>query len=242
MLLSCMSSLLEERIIRSSPRGKIAGLLLQYIQDKRTEQHEWMITISQWLVASVQTCLEHGYACQLPSNITSEIWKRYHELRCRKDVTCTWSSYLSALNVPDECLEESELTLQLLMDRIIEKLLERKANSQASNTITPPSVPLRIGEENAIRYMAGYVAVKLFRRYKKSVKQPYLQTKYDMFAHVLEGMEATDQPDVEQVDSLSDYTTLWSELIDRGGLYHISDKVNNTYSISYSCTYLFYLL
>ena len=148
---------------------------------------------------------ENGCTLQLPSKITSEIWKRCHELRCRKDVICTWSSYLSALSVPDECLEESELTLQLIMDRIIEKLLERKANSQASNTITATSVPLRIGEENAIHYMAGYVAVKLFfdDNYKKSVKQLCLQTKYDMFAHVLQGMEATDQPDVEQVDSLS---------------------------------------
>ena len=90
------------------------------------------------------------------------------------------------------------------MDRIIEKLHHL-------------STSLRVGEENGIRYMAGYLAVKLFRRYKKSVMQPYLQTKSDMFLKEW-------KPDVEQVDSLSDYTTLWSELIDRGGLYHISDK------------------
>ena len=37
-------------------------------------------------------------------------------------------------------------------------------------------------------------------------------------------MQAIDQPG--DVDTLTDYTRLWSELIDQGGLYHINDQVN----------------
>jgi len=36
-------------------------------------------------------------------------------------------------------------------------------------------------------------------------------------------MSAEHQP--ENVESVENYSTLWSELIDRGGLYHISDQV-----------------
>ena len=44
-----------------------------------------------------------------------------------------------------------------------------------------------------------------------------------MFSQVLSRMGANDQS--VSVDTFSDYTTLWSELIDRGGLYHVNDEV-----------------
>ena len=37
-------------------------------------------------------------------------------------------------------------------------------------------------------------------------------------------MKAVDQPG--EPDSVLEYTKEWSELIDRGGLYHINDMVN----------------
>ena len=40
---------------------------------------------------------------------------------------------------------------------------------------------------------------------------------------VLMGMKAADQGG--EPDSILEYTKAWSELIDRGGLYHINDKV-----------------
>lgn len=84
-------------------------------------------------------------------------------------------------------------------------------------------VPLTIRGNSTIRYMAGYVAVKLLKRYKKPSADPQLQLKYKIFTQVLEEMSAANCPTT--VESLSDYTTLWSELIDRGGLYHINDEV-----------------
>ena len=44
-----------------------------------------------------------------------------------------------------------------------------------------------------------------------------------MFSQVLSRMGANDQS--VSVDTFSDYTTLWSELIDGGGLYHVNDEV-----------------
>ena len=42
---------------------------------------------------------------------------------------------------------------------------------------------------------------------------------------VLRRMRATNQPGVPE--SVLDYTKVWSETIDRGGLYHINDEVRN---------------
>ena len=72
--------------------------------------------------------------------------------------------------------------------------------------------------------MAGYVSIKLLKKYQKPTKHEELKIKHQFFVKVLRQMQATDQPG--DVDTLSDYTRLWSELIDRGGLYHISDEVS----------------
>ena len=80
-------------------------------------------------------------------------------------------------------------------------------------------------ESNAIRYMAGSVAVNLLKKYRKTSKNLKLQEKRSMFVNVLTQMKATDQPG--EPTTVYEYTKLWSELIDRGGLYHINDKVDH---------------
>ena len=71
---------------------------------------------------------------------------------------------MTVLKDPEPCQVGSQLALQLLMDRVLKKMLKNKADA-----IEQPSssevVPLTIREKSAICYMAGYVAVKLLKRY-----------------------------------------------------------------------------
>ena len=89
--------------------------------------------------------------------------------------------------------------------------------------------------------MARYVAVKLLKRYRSPTptSHPLLQEKHKLFTRVLKGMTAADQP--YSAGSVSDYTRLWSELIDRGGLYHINDEVSyeKNYYFNYDCLFHF---
>ena len=78
-------------------------------------------------------------------------------------------------------------------------------------------------ESNAVRYMAGYVALKLLKQFKKSSQNPRIEEKRKLFVKVLQSMKAENQPG--ELESVLDYTTLWAELIGRGGLYHINDQV-----------------
>ena len=73
-------------------------------------------------------------------------------------------------------------------------------------------------ESNAVRYMSGYVAVSLLKKYRRPTKQPLVKEKRELF------VQAVDQPG--EPESVLEYTRLWSELIDRGGVYHIGDKVS----------------
>ena len=108
----------------------------------------------------------------------------------------------------------------------MKKLLHNKAAAKKLSTAGTPddSVrPLTAMESNAIRYMSGYVAVSLLRKCRKPTKQPHLKMKWALFEHVLMEMKAVDQPG--EPESVLEYTKLWSDLIDRGGLYHINDEV-----------------
>ena len=124
---------------------------------------------------------------------------------------------MTVVKSPKPCRVESLLALQLLMDRVLKKMLKNKADA-VDLPNSSEVIPLTIREKSAIRYVAGYVAVKL--RYEKPSTHPQVNEKHEFFIWVLKGMNAADQR--IRVESLSDYTCLLSELIHRGGLYHIN--------------------
>lgn len=86
---------------------------------------------------------------------------------------------MTNLKAPELCQLESQLTLQLLMDRVLKQMLKNKA-AATENQHSAAVLPLTIREKSAIRYMAGYVAVKLLKKYRKPV-QALLCLKYNIF-------------------------------------------------------------
>ena len=122
---------------------------------------------------------------------------------------------MTVVKSPKPCRVESQLVLQLLMDRVLKKMLKNKVD-----TIELPNssevMPLTIREKSAICYMTGYVAVKL--RYEKPSTHPQVNEKHKFFISVLKEMNVADQR--IRVESLLDYT--WSELMHHGALYPIS--------------------
>ena len=82
---------------------------------------------------------------------------------------------------------------------------------------------LTLREQNVVYYMSGYIPVNLIKRFKKKSPVERVQQKRRMFLCVLRGMRADNQQD--DINSPEDYTRLWSEQIDRGGLYQIKPEV-----------------
>lgn len=80
--------------------------------------------------------------------------------------------------------------------------------------------------------MSGYVAVKRFRQNPKSTKNKHLEIKRQFVCSVLKTMKADSEGQVctDDVESLEDYTLVWSELIDNGGLYHVNDQASYTFT------------
>ena len=218
--IACVSSLSQEDLIKRSPKGKRLGVLLDAVLSLEVEK---IADIAQSMITSVNECIA-GNRQKLPSAAQAALWTDFHQLRTSKEMKQTWNIFLAA-HVPNSSNSEPNVTLQLLLDRLLKKMLSNKVIQINEESQAAPVKPLTAMESNAVRYMAGYVAVTLLKRYKKPTKHPNLKTKRELFVCILTQMRAYNQPG--EPSSVLEYTTLWSELIDRGGLYHISDEVTS---------------
>jgi len=209
LFISCVSALKREPIVQRSPRGKKVHELLCHIEEMC--EKVCVTNFAMHLITRLHACLVAGEKRRLPSAAQGCVWSSFHEVRNSVALNRVWSSFMTELKAPEPCRVESHLTLQLLVDRVFKKMLKNKADAveQLENTASDVA-PLTVREKSAIRYMAGYVGVKLLKRYEKPSTNPQVQLKCTLFVRVLKGMSAADQPTT--VESLSDYTRLWTKL------------------------------
>lgn len=215
--LKTASALCDEEIVKHSAKGKKICNFLQrsvHVDAKHTA------AIAIKLTSELCSCLAAAEQHKLPSAVQASMWSNFHKIRCKKVVHQVWASYVSHLS--PALINENKLALQLILDRMFKAMMGNEAESRRPNSRASKR-PLTTIECNAIRYMAGYVAVSLLKKAKKSTKNIALRRKRQFFVEVLERMKALQQPG--ESDSVLEYTTHWSELIDRGGLYHINDDV-----------------
>ena len=118
-------------------------------------------------------------------------------MRNRDDIAKVWQEFTAQCKAAD-------LTLQLLLDRAMKEIIKNCVKCSNATPVNSQTQPLTSIERNAVRYMAGYIAVKLLKRYTRTYKNVKVHKLF-----------------VQQ------YTSLWMELIDRGGLYQINDDVLN---------------
>ena len=214
---TCVGEVINRPIVQRSIRGKIVRGLFLFLQEKEL----FTADIALLLTKRVYSCISSSTKYKLPSTKIGNMWNAFHRLRSEESIKRLWCSFLVSVEAE---LSENELALQLLLDMIIKKMLSNQAGSTA---VTSTSFePVTDWEKKGIRYMSGYVAVSLLHRYKKPPKSEKARIKFLLFVSVLKRMCATDQ--TLTVESLDDYTRQWSELIDRGGLFHINDKVCDT--------------
>lgn len=206
-------------MIRRSPRGKILGELLECIKHLDTV---CVTNIAILVVSESNICLLAGKRHNLPSVAQAAVWSAFYRLRERKDILQAWTKFIEA-NIPVAHRIEHQLALQVILDRVLKKLIANKSVAVAPATEQHTVQSLTYCESNAVRYMAGYVAVKLLKRYRKGSRNPAVCKKRKLFVRILQQMKATGQPG--EPDTVLEYSTLWLELIDRGGLYHINDDV-----------------
>ena len=109
-----------------------------------------------------------------------------------------WHSCAASLSI-HESIEG--LALQVILKRIVVNILNKCQKTNAAPFVQVDRMTER--EENVVRYMAGYVASKI-------------KKKYPLHSHLIH-FEKDDTTLNYTGDDLQDFTCIWSEQIDRGG-------------------------
>lgn len=135
----------------------------------------------------------------------NKIFAAFHKLRT-KELVKLWEEFGTAIGEKID-----PLLYQRVSTTIYEEQYKEKFGSCHDESTEPPA--LTTDEENVVRFTAGYVPMKLLRKYMKS-SSPTSACLVDCLA----GM-SVDGPE----ESLLSYTTEWSNKIDRGGLFDVSD-------------------
>ena len=118
-----------------------------------------------------------------------------------------WSTYLYNI-----CI--------LITNCIFEALLKCKYSTEiySPSTISEPSKEISVDEANALYYVRGYLIRNLIKKFKKDAN------KVIALSHFLEDTEAGDAEVFSQQE--------WTDLFDRGGLFHCNiDFYHFLYSV-----------
>ena len=137
------------------------------------------------------------------------MWRSYYKLRTSPSFQSLWKEFV----FKSVSVDAHPIFYQYVTDQAFQAVMEETFNSTNGQVATVE--PLTYGEENALRYVAGYVCHKLRKKITAS-KHP-MRDKL-----LLCLMDLCDEDD--DVSSSAD----WVHAVDRGGLVHVSES---TYSL-----------
>ena len=135
------------------------------------------------------------------------MWTSYHQLRCSAEYTSRWQQFLQR-NLGDK---GHPVFYQRIGDAILEKVVKEKCPVSLSLCSTEEQVSITAQEMNALRYAAGYIPRALQKKLQKSAHPLKEELQLCLMDLLSDGEE--EEGTAEE----------WLNLIDRGGLKHISE-------------------
>ncbi len=125
-----------------------------------------------------------------------------------------WNSCIGMLHIilSQDVSKVSGVIFQLILKRLMYTVVKQMV-VPSNLTLKSAASSLTDKEENVVRYVAGYVIMKLKKKYRKHHHQ---------YASVLDSMKTSLDEYESSITSIHDYSRTWTEQRDRGGLYHVN--------------------
>ena len=218
----------DDEVLKRTSRGASVLLLVKHFRELSGDMNS---KIAREILSQIESCVPvEGQP--MTSACTDRMWSTYHKLRTSEDLRKKWSTYFQSSSAPANLKEYSLQTLQVLLDRALRYILSKRNTAGAKLKTESNNCDVSVREENVVRYMSGYVAVKLLKKYRKGSGHSKMKSKWKYFVKILEEMKS-DEHLFDHQDTLDDYTKAWSEHIDRGGLCHVKPEVSS-YTIQHA--------
>lgn len=149
---------------------------------------------------------------KLNSTKREHLWRKFHLAQAKGELPELWQRLTSKWNIAiDDRLLEQSLYQELFETSMKEHFTATATVCSADSTV---DIVLSVDELNVMRYVGGYVARHILRRYEKSAGEHYHQCITCLGEMAVAG---------EGEDLLS-YTRKWIDKVNRGGLFPINDS------------------
>ena len=137
-----------------------------------------------------------------------KVWAKFHHLRTSTEYVNFWKVFLKVAG----CKTADPAFYQHISQHIFTSALKATFPVVGSNnpSTSDATSSLAFEEKSAIRYVAGYVCMKAYKKMKKTGN-----------SDICDGIDDMMQDEFDE----SDESTTWVNLIDRGGLYRVNDLV-----------------
>ena len=143
---------------------------------------------------------------------------KYHKFRASKAYKNFWNTFLSVAGCGSPTTDADPAFFQHVSHHIFTSLLKNTFPLPEDSSAGTTSDFLSFEDKNAIRYVAGSVCTKLYKKLKKCKSN-----ECDLAFGIEDMVE-------EESEIRNDESKLWVDSIDRGGLFKVND-----------CTYAFFL-
>ena len=215
MLTAAIQSVLKDESFKlPSPHAKAAletaDQLFTWLKEDKHQQ--MYIQFSQELTSSLQTCFVSRAAAMKTRR--EKMWGAYHCLRTSADFKAKWTAFL----VKSTSVKPNPAFYQYITDILFREVVKAKFHSSECQVSASAKSQLTVEETNALHYAAGYVCHKLRKRLESSTHPQ----KEELILLIMDLSGEDDDSDE------SDNVENWTSMIDRGGLFHISE---NTYTL-----------
>ena len=161
----------------------------------------------------LETAIRKAFPAKMPKRSAREkVLSRFHSLTFA-NIEKVWERLYHQVG---NKLTVDRMVRQYTNDKIFAEMYVSQfatTDSQACTSVTGnPS--LTVDEENIVRYVAGYVPLKLMRKYEKQES-----FKAALFVETLSHMKVNGQ----EADFAA-YATMWIEEVNRGGLFEVNES------------------
>ncbi len=159
---------------------------------------------SEWLVSSLRRCFSSNRKSFVLR--AEKMWEMFHALRTDTEFRNKWDTFCKrAIKQKATATVFQYITTRVFRDIIKSKFELEKDDAHSHSRMT-------LDEENALRYVSGYVC----RKVQKKIEKSSHNNKDEMALLMIEfyGDELDD-----------DATEEWTNQIDRGGLWHINNDM-----------------
>ena len=196
--------LLEDRSFYINPDvERIIETAKDFIKWAEPQHPPYFVQFSQSLMTALYSCFQSRKSIQAEREYTCT---QYHFMRTSPDYHNAWSTFLlNAINT-----NPGPIFYQYVTHTIMTELISQHYPLKDNQSSTPHGQDLTNIEENALRYIAGYICKKI-------------QDQVVQFSHPHRQALLLFISDMAGIEMDNSQTESWTNIMDRGGLHHVND-------------------